>query len=221
MKDSVVGPVYKRGTWTTIILIIFHELTGINSIMMFSTIMFRQMGSISPKAGSYYISVANLVGYVFALPAIRYIGRRWLLIGGHLAMALFHGLVGYCVVNQYNIEVVLFMVLFIMTYEIANGPVIWLYVSEVVVDSALGICIFTLYGTILVLSLTTNFLMSSALQPQGVFWLFGGITFIGAFFCFFFIRETRGLHDKEKKLIYSPRSYRAKLIAEADIQKNQ
>lgn len=211
MIDSVIGPVYKRGTWVTVILIIFHELTGINSIMMYSTVMFRNMGSISPKAGAYYLAAATLLGLTLAIPAIRYIGRRWLLIVGHVIMAIFHVLIGVFTVQNLTTETVLFMVLFIITYQISNGPVIWLYVSEVVVDSALGLCIFTLYGTILILSLTTNFLISSALHQQGVFWLFGGITFIGAFFCYFFIRETRGLNDKDKKLLYSPKSYRAQV----------
>lgn len=57
------------------------------------------------------------------------------------------------------------MISFIGTYEISNGPIIWLYVSEVVVDSALGLCIATLWGVVLIESLTTNYLMNSFLKP--------------------------------------------------------
>lgn len=46
-------------------------------------------------------------------------------------------------------------------------------------------------------------LMNSALQPQGVFFLFGGITIIGFFFIWFFIKDTTGLSDKQKKNLYS------------------
>jgi hypothetical protein len=85
-----------------------------------------------------------------------------------------------------------------------NGSLCWVYCSETVVDSALGLCVGSLFGTILILSLTLNYLMASSLNVYGVFWMFAGFAFTGGLFCFFFIKETKGLNDIEKKELYYP-----------------
>ena len=43
--DAVANPRYRKATWVNIAYIIFHELTGINVIMLYSNQMFKQMSS--------------------------------------------------------------------------------------------------------------------------------------------------------------------------------
>lgn len=74
--------------------------------------------------------------------------------------------------------------------------------TEVVVDNALGFCFLSLKGTALIISLTTEYIMKSQLHPYGAFWLYGGLATVGAGYIFVFMRETRGLTDKEKKQLY-------------------
>jgi len=47
-----------------------------------------------------------------------------------------------------------------------------------------------------------EYLISSQLQVQGTFWLFSLCTFVGAIFVFVYVKETKGLTDKEKKSLY-------------------
>ena len=61
-----------------------------------------------------------------------------------------------------------------------------------------------LYGTVLILSLTTETLMDSPLQPQGVFLCYAGISFCAIFFVYFFMGETKGLSEKERKEMFMP-----------------
>lgn len=100
---------------------------------------------------------------IAAIFIIKRVSRRALLIPGHILMSICHILVGIFAVLGIDGGVVAMIVCFIMIYQITNGSVIWLYSSEVVVDVALGLCIFFLWFVVLVLSLTTNFLMQSAL----------------------------------------------------------
>lgn len=65
-------------------------------------------------------------------------------------------------------------------------------------------CILVLYLTVLVLSLTTEPMMNSALQPQGVFFLFSFMSLIAVFFLYYYLGETMGLSKAEKKAIYVP-----------------
>ena len=117
-------------------------------------------------------------------------------------MAVCHLLVGIFSAFDNNRGVIAMIIVFMVIYVITNGPIIWLYVSEIVSDAALGFCLFILWSFILLLSLLTNFLMD-ALTPKGVFWLFGVISLGGAWFNFYYAKETNGLSDKEKKTLYA------------------
>ena len=78
-------------------------------------------------------------------------------------MGVCHILVGIFDIYGIDIGVVIMINLFCVSYEVTTGPIAWLYASEVVVDSALGFCILCLWITVLLLSLTTKFLMDSFL----------------------------------------------------------
>ena len=41
--DAIGNPQYRKATWVNIGYIIFHELTGINVIMLYSTTMLKHM----------------------------------------------------------------------------------------------------------------------------------------------------------------------------------
>jgi hypothetical protein len=98
-----------------------------------------------------------------------------------------------------------FILLFLASFQFTDGPLYFMYTSEVTVDSGLGFGVFGIKFTGLIISLTTEYLMDSPLQPHGVFWLYAGITWIGAVFFFFAMRETKGLTDRQKKELYRPK----------------
>lgn len=75
-------------------------------------------------------------------------------------MAICHMLVGILSAAKSNGGVLTMILLFMIIYVITNGPIIWLYVSEIVSDAALGFCLFVLWSFILLLSLVTNSLMN-------------------------------------------------------------
>lgn len=79
-----------------------------------------------------------------------------------------------------------------------------MYAAEVAVDTALGLCVLALFLSLLEKAITMEFMVHSAMGPQGMFFLLGGITLLGAIFVAVYIKETKGLSDKEKKSLYTP-----------------
>jgi hypothetical protein len=157
---------------------------------------------MSPRSGTILIGVFNFLAHFPALYLINKLPRRILLWTGHLSMAFCHLLIGIFSATDSNGGVLTMIILFMIIYVITNGPIIWLYVSEIVSDAALGFCLFVLWSFILLLSLMTNFLMD-VLKPEGVFWLFAAISLGGAWFTYYYAKETQGLSDKEKKTLYA------------------
>ena len=82
----------------------------------------------------------------------------------------------------------------------------WAYAAETCCDVSLGVSLLVLYSVVLILSLTTEPLMDSVIQPQGVFFLFAFFSFCAWFFMYYYVPETKGLPEADKKKLFYPGS---------------
>jgi len=117
--------------------------------------------------------------------------------------------VSLCVVAVFqiydmSIPLIIALCVFITSFQFSQGPIAWMYAAEVAVDTALGLCVLALFLSLLEKAITMEFMVHSAMGPQGMFFLLGGITLLGAAFVAIYIKETKGLSDKEKKSLYTP-----------------
>ena len=53
----------------------------------------------------------------------------------------------------------------------------------------------------------------NSIGPSNVFFIFSGLSVFGALYVAVFMKESRGLSDREKKLLYTPKRF----IEEADL----
>lgn len=56
-----------------------------------------------------------------------------------------------------------FIVLYAILYQTSQGPLIWIYSSEVTVDAAGGLVVFAFFGSLFIQTLFLSQLMDSAL----------------------------------------------------------
>jgi len=108
--------------------------------------------------------------------------------------------------------VLLGIFVFLLAYNMTSGPIAWVYAAETSVDVGLGFILMTLYGDVVVLSQICPILFEPQyIGPSGVFFMFSGFGMIGILFVWVYIKETRGLSDKEKKAIYKPKDREIKV----------
>jgi len=121
-------------------------------------------------------------------------------------MAMVHVTVGVFDNNEMNEGVLVMISIFYFVYCQTSGPIAWLYATETTIDTALGICLLTLWGVTFVLSLICPVLMGKDyLGESNTFFLFAALSFMGSIYGFFIMKETYGLSDKEKKSLYYPK----------------
>lgn len=100
--------------------IVFHELTGINVILMYSSQIFKEMNkdgsSISPKEGVLIQGFVNFGAAILALGTVKILGRKTLLIIGHIGMAIAHIVVAICEINHIDVGVLVNVMIFIAIY---------------------------------------------------------------------------------------------------------
>ena len=133
-------------------------------------------------------------------------GRRTILITGYFFMAASLFACGYSVAKGQDLAAFITLCFFVGTFNITQGSIAWLYIPEVTVDAAAGFATGAQYVNLMLIAFTFEFMINSSLDVHGTLMYYGGLTFIGFLFCLFFVRETRGLSDVEKKTLYSPKS---------------
>ena len=56
-----------------------------------------------------------------------------------------------------------------------------------------------------------------SIGPSNMFFIFAGLSFGGAIYSFFFIKETKDLTDKAKRLLFVPKKYMKEFLGKGDI----
>ena len=127
-------------------------------------------------------------------------------------------LIGLFAMLEMNTLVVVCMMIDLFIYGTTMGTYTWVYIGQVAEEKSASLAIFTLWFFVFVLALTTDTLFNS-LGNQGTFWLFSGLTFIGAILIMITHKETKGLTDEEIKLLYVPE--KEKLKAESRMRRSK
>eukprot|EP00899_Mesostigma_viride_P006409 jgi/Mesvir1/1576/Mv14546-RA.3 len=114
-----------------------QQLSGINTVIFYSSFVFAKAGLASPIVGSIMIGVVNLAGTLLASALMDKAGRKALMNASNGGMALcLLALAGALVVPALQslagpISLVAIF-LYVISFAIGAGPVPWLYIAEIV-----------------------------------------------------------------------------------------
>lgn len=193
----------------------FQQSTGINFIFYYGTNFFSQAG-----VPSYYIFsfLTYCVNTVFTIPGILLIdklGRRKLLIGGGIGMAvsnLIIAIVGITVPSQYisSTVCITFSCLFIAFFASTWGGCAWALASDIfgisIRQKAMSITAATNWIINFVFAYITPYLIDTgnhtASLGTSIFFIWGGLNVCGTVFCYFAVYETKGLKLEEVDYMY-------------------
>jgi len=93
------------------------------------------------------------------------------------------------------------VILYIIVFELSLGPLCWIYQTEIMTEKGLSIGV----AINLILTVTAS-LLAPILFKKFNGWVFivcAIFSFICALFCMFFMKETKGLSEKQIAQLYS------------------
>ena len=96
------------------------------------------------------------------------------------------------------------ILLFLVAFQFGTGSIAWLYVPEVCMDAGTGLAVSSQFINLTIISFTFEYMIDSDLKVHGTMWYFAAFSFVGFLFCLFVVKESKGLSDLDKKLLYSP-----------------
>jgi len=215
-KKATLGTVFAKKYGFIIFLgltvAFFQQIVGINAVMYYAPSIFEQAGG-GTKAAFLQAVVVGLTNLAFTLVAINLIdrlGRKTLLIIGAIGMTVALTVLGLSFnkpIEEINTALVLTSVLvYVASFAISFGPVMWVLLSEIFPNMIRGIAISLVgfFNSLVSFSVTLVFPWElSHIGPSGTFYIFGGMALLSMFFAIFFVPETKGksLEQLEKELI--------------------
>jgi SP family arabinose:H+ symporter-like MFS transporter len=193
VEEGSVGELFKPGLRKAMIvgifLALFSQITGINAIIYYAPIIFKNVGFSSDNALGV-TALVGIVNFIFTWVAIGFIdklGRKTLLLWGVGGMIISLAGVAYCFhafatgVQIDGIWVVGFIFLYIACFAASLGPIPWVIISEIFPTKtrgvAMSIATTVLWVGTFLISLFTPILLKSASTDEQVKYEAGFHTF--------------------------------------------
>ena len=123
----------------TVILIglalsIFQQLVGINAVLYYAPLMFRNLGAGNDSAllQTVVVGAANMLSTLIAIYTVDRLGRKPLLIAGAACMAVPMLALGFLFGQKsQGVIALVFVIVYIIGFAMSWGPVVWVMLSEI------------------------------------------------------------------------------------------
>jgi MFS transporter, SP family, galactose:H+ symporter len=194
-----------------------NQLTGINSLLQFSTYILKQSGldsNLFAMLGTVGITLVNFLTTLLAFFLIDKVGRRPLMnfgTAGIVVSLAFCGAINFFmpVGSTQGYLIIFGMLVYILSYAIGPGVIVWLVVSEmlptVIRGKGMSICLFvnSMISTVLASLFLT---ISQHIGYAGNFWLCSFFTIFYFILVYKYLPESRGKTLEEIEVEFKDRA---------------
>ena len=200
---------FRRSVGLGISLQAIGQFTGISIVLVFAPKLFEMAGFVGLQnqlLSTVLLGVVKVVSNIVAFMIIDKCGRKPMLYGGFLTIAIGLGLVAYSLFYTVPFCSLIGLVLFMIGFSFSGGPVVWTLSSEIqpLQGRDFGIGCSTLTNWLLNMILGTYFLVAVSKFGAGETFTFLAIlNFLFLFFFYYFVPETKNvpLEHLEKNLL--------------------
>lgn len=208
--SDLLVPKMKPILFLGIILAIFQQITGINTIMYYAPKIFAQVGQSNDSALLQTIAIGgtNLIFTIVAMLLIDKFGRKFLVLTGSLGMTLM--LTGlsmlYFFQQTSGILVLVFILGYIAFFAASLGPAVWVIIAEIFPNrlrsKGMSIAIVALWIACTIITIVFP-VMLEKLSGGVTFMIFALICLVNLIYVWTKVPETKGksLEELEKVLI--------------------
>jgi sugar porter (SP) family MFS transporter len=204
-------------------LAVLQQWSGSNIFFNYAQEVFAAAG-FDVRDVMRIIVLTGLVNLVFTLLAIAMVdrfGRRPLMLGGAVGLAVIYTILGAAYhFESRGMHMVLLVLAAIACYAMTLAPVTWVVISEIfptrIRGAATSVAVMALWIACTVLTFTFPYL-NRGLGSDGTFWLYAAICAVGALFVWRRLPETKDLtleeierqmardkNDEDQALSWSP-----------------
>ncbi|CAM1509386.1 Fc.00g031250.m01.CDS01 [Cosmosporella sp. VM-42] len=204
--EVVKDPLTRPAIIAVVGIMFVQQLSGINSIIMYSVSLLADLLPVSSALLTILISLVNLVTTVACAPLPDRLGRKTCLLMSVIGMGTSAFILALSIVFGIKILSALAVLVFVGFYAVGLGPVPFILASELVGQEAVGAtqswCLGANYvATFLVAQFfpIINTALNTWLGGQGwVYFIFAALGVGSAIFVFWNVPETKGKKDTDE-----------------------
>jgi SP family xylose:H+ symportor-like MFS transporter len=199
-----------------ILLSAFQQLVGINAVLYYAPLMFKNLGASTDSAllQTVIVGAANVIFTVVAILTVDRLGRKPLLIIGGIVMGVAMMTLGFQFkANAEGTGPLLAAILYIAGFALSWGPVTWVLLSEMFPNSiknrAMAIAVAAQWILNLFVSwsfkiLIENSTLNAMFNHGFPYWMYGVMSFLAAIFVYFYVPETKQRTLEEIQNLWKP-----------------
>lgn len=200
---------YRPVLFIGIIVAIFQQVTGINSIIYYAPVIFKETGinSSSSLLQTIGIGVVNVISTFIAIGLVDKVGRKKLLLIGSLLMGLSLVAIGLCFRFSYfdHYVVLIFMLLYVASFGSTMGAVVWVYLSEIFPNlvRSMALSVATLSLWLADFAVTLSFpVMTKHLGTSYTMFCYAALCAVAFVYMFYKVKETKGKSLEEIETLF-------------------
>ncbi|GAB9476575.1 Major facilitator superfamily [Globisporangium polare] len=127
---AVFEPQYRRQLIIATGICGFHQVTGINAVIFYSSSIFSTAGIKDPRVGTLIVDIMNMFPtFLFSLVAKRF-GSRKMLLGGCFTMLVCAIVMTFTLIYGVNGVSVAFTAIYVGAFGVSFGPLVWSVTAE-------------------------------------------------------------------------------------------
>lgn len=206
---DLLEPKMRKVLMLGVVLAVFQQWCGINSIFNYAEEIFRAAGyDISTVLKNIaWTGSVNMMFTFVALGTVDRAGRRPLMLLGAAGLAVIYTAMGFCYANHVQgLPVLLLVLAAIGCYAMSLAPVTWVIIAEIfpnrIRGAAMSVAVTALWIACFILTYTFP-ILNARLGAAGTFWLYAAICVAGFIYIFVKLPETKNksLEQLEKELV--------------------
>lgn len=194
-----------------ILIAVFQQVTGINSILYYAPVIFKETGldSSSSLLQTIGIGVVNVVSTFIAIGLVDKVGRKKFLLAGSVVMGISLIAVALCFHYKYfdNYIVLVFMLLYVGAFGCTLGAVTWVYLSEIFPNRirglALSVATLALWLADFIITYTFP-IMTKQWGTASTMFFYAGLCGIAFIYMWVKVKETKGKSLEEIENLFGP-----------------
>jgi SP family xylose:H+ symportor-like MFS transporter len=201
------APLFSFGAAVVVIgimLSVFQQFVGINAVLYYAPLMFKNLGASTNSAflQTVIVGAANALFTLIAIATVDKWGRKPLLVLGALIMAVSMIALGFLFdAKAVGFGALIAVVLYIAGFALSWGPVVWVLLAEMFPNSikgkALTIAVAAQWVANLFVSWTFkvmdgNSALNAMFNHGFAYWIYGAMSVLAAIFVIKFVPETKG-----------------------------
>ena len=186
-----------------ILLSVFQQFVGINAVLYYAPLMFKNLGASTDSAlwQTVIVGLANVIFTLVAIATVDRLGRKPLLIIGAVVMGAAMLTLGFQFqANAVGTGPLISAIVYIAGFALSWGPVTWVLLAEMFPNSikgrAMAIAVAAQWIANLFVSWTFKILIGNSTLNAWFnhgfpYWMYGLMSFLAAAFVWFYVPETK------------------------------